>query len=537
MHAARVHARLKGRAATYKFSRRSYRSLFDRAFAVDARNVEQLAAWGTPPQRIERVGNLAIDGALFEAGLTQEPGTPGRRHPDHARLAILRNRKSRPVLLCGGFAHAAGAPRAEDCLRAFAVYGRARRLRAAIEGGGHPRMFGRRGRLVTEAGRDFLATDSDDVRIPLLNNALSAARSARLVLTIPGTKTIELAVLGKPVIAITPLNAPELVAINGPLTYLNRVPLVGVPLKRAAAVAVSRRFRYHTQPNMDAGASLIREVHGTVTPGRIARIALDCVRRPCVGLRRPARHWRRSIATTSARPTGWRSRCSAWRHRTEMDYSVVIATKDRQEYLRRTLESLARQIEAPPFEVIVVDNGSTDGTRSVVEARAEARSGSALRCRAAAQSRQSAQSRRRACGGPVHRLLRRRRIAAARLARRSCGGADGRRLRGKRADSQRALLRRNAQAGVGQLLARVSLHVQRIALQGSLLPRRRIRRKLRSLRLGGYRVRRAPARSEVPLEVCLGCVSVAHQATGREHARNRKPKGRRKGAHGGPLSR
>jgi glycosyltransferase involved in cell wall biosynthesis len=54
-----------------------------------------------------------------------------------------------------------------------------------------------------------------------------------------------------------------------------------------------------------------------------------------------------------------------------MDYSVVIATKDRQEYLRRTLESLARQAEAPLFEVIVVDNGSTDGTRSVVEARAQ----------------------------------------------------------------------------------------------------------------------------------------------------------------------
>jgi glycosyltransferase involved in cell wall biosynthesis len=54
-----------------------------------------------------------------------------------------------------------------------------------------------------------------------------------------------------------------------------------------------------------------------------------------------------------------------------MDYSVVIATKDRQEYLGQTLESLARQTEVPPFEVIVVDNGSTDATRSVVEAHAE----------------------------------------------------------------------------------------------------------------------------------------------------------------------
>ena len=92
------------------------------------------------------------------------------------------------------------------------------------------------------------------MRFPVLANALAAAARARLVLTIPGTKTIELAVLGKPAIAITPLNAPELVTINGPLTYLNRIPLVGVPLKRAAAVAVARRFAYHTQPNMDAGA-------------------------------------------------------------------------------------------------------------------------------------------------------------------------------------------------------------------------------------------------------------------------------------------
>jgi hypothetical protein len=66
------------------------------------------------------------------------------------------------------------------------------------------------------------------------------------------------------------------VTLNGPLTYLDRVPLIGVSLKRAVAVGVSRRFIHHTQPNMDAGAMLIREVHGTVTPGRIARVALEC---------------------------------------------------------------------------------------------------------------------------------------------------------------------------------------------------------------------------------------------------------------------
>jgi len=52
--------------------------------------------------------------------------------------------------------------------------------------------------------------------------------------------------------------------------------------------------------------------------------------------------------------------------------SVIIATKDRAEFLDRALESLGKQIGAPSFEVIVVDNGSTDATPQVVErARAQ----------------------------------------------------------------------------------------------------------------------------------------------------------------------
>lgn len=50
-----------------------------------------------------------------------------------------------------------------------------------------------------------------------------------------------------------------------------------------------------------------------------------------------------------------------------MRISVIIATKDRAEYLDRALESLGKQIGAPSFEVVVVDNGSTDATPQVVE--------------------------------------------------------------------------------------------------------------------------------------------------------------------------
>lgn len=50
-----------------------------------------------------------------------------------------------------------------------------------------------------------------------------------------------------------------------------------------------------------------------------------------------------------------------------MRISVVIATKDREAYLERALASFEHQLGAPSFEVIVVDNASTDGTKGVVE--------------------------------------------------------------------------------------------------------------------------------------------------------------------------
>ena len=48
-----------------------------------------------------------------------------------------------------------------------------------------------------------------------------------------------------------------------------------------------------------------------------------------------------------------------------MRISVVIATKDRAAYLERAIDSLCKQLAAPSYEIVVVDNGSTDGTKAV----------------------------------------------------------------------------------------------------------------------------------------------------------------------------
>ena len=274
MHAARLHKRLGGVAATYKFSRPRYAQTFARAYAVDENNARQLREWKTGPGRIHIVGNLAIDGALLESRNPREAG-----FPQDGVLFMPGSRRYEVQHLIPFFFTAAMRMRAEDPALpiAFGIspFTALQDVRKAIEAGGHPRVWAEKGTLCQEGGRSYLASADGRTRFPVVRHALAAAVASRLVVTIPGTKAIELAALGKPAIAITPLNAPEEVTINGPLTYLDRLPFFGRSLKRAAVVAVARRHRFHTQPNIDAGEELICELHGTLTPGRVARVALE----------------------------------------------------------------------------------------------------------------------------------------------------------------------------------------------------------------------------------------------------------------------
>jgi len=104
---------------------------------------------------------------------------------------------------------------------------------------------------------------------------MRSAIGARLAISIPGTKLIELAAIGIPAVCCLPLNAPELAVINGPLQYLGRLPGIGTPLKRSAAVAFAKRFRFVAQPNIDAGRELIPEIRGTLLPARVATVAAE----------------------------------------------------------------------------------------------------------------------------------------------------------------------------------------------------------------------------------------------------------------------
>jgi lipid-A-disaccharide synthase len=276
MHAGRVNDRLGGRLRSYKFARRSLRERLQTVYAVDAANERDIRASSIPPERIEVVGNLAIDGALGEAsgrfgsGAARTPASdwkdgvlimPGSRRLEIANLVpFFLQTAVRLRALVPGVPIAFG-------ISPFTELGE---LETALAGGGDPRFWGTRGRVVELPGGPALQPLGDAAPFPIVHDAMRAASRALVALTIPGTKCIELAALGVPTVACTPLNAPELAVVNGPLQYLGRIPLAGNALKRAVALRVAARFPMAAQPNIDAGEMLMPELRGTLTPGHIA---------------------------------------------------------------------------------------------------------------------------------------------------------------------------------------------------------------------------------------------------------------------------
>ena len=275
LHAARVRARLGGTLRTYKFARRGSARKLERAYAIDEKNATELARTGLAADRIEVVGNLAIDGALGEAAGAFPASDSDAKLPAGGILIMPGTRKGEFDNLMPFFLRVALHLRERqpeyDVAFALSPFTTEHGLARVLNAGGHRNAWGARGRVVSYGAGIAVQADDGGAPFRIVRDAMRHAPHARLVVTLPGTKCIELAALGVPALICVPLNAPEVVVINGPLQYLDRIPMLGIPLKRAMVVGVDKRFALTTQPNIDAGEQLMPELRGTLMPGEVAR--------------------------------------------------------------------------------------------------------------------------------------------------------------------------------------------------------------------------------------------------------------------------
>jgi lipid-A-disaccharide synthase len=102
------------------------------------------------------------------------------------------------------------------------------------------------------------------------NDPWEALAHADLTLTIPGTNTVELAILGVPFAVIVPVELLDRVPTEGLLEYVGRLPGVGRLIKREAARRFFARPRLVALPNLRAGHAIVPEWIGRWTPSELA---------------------------------------------------------------------------------------------------------------------------------------------------------------------------------------------------------------------------------------------------------------------------
>lgn len=136
-------------------------------------------------------------------------------------------------------------------------------------------------RLVTNDDRAVLVTPQGaQIRVLPPEHHLAGMAIADLALTVPGTNTAELAILGVPMLVLLPLNKPEEIPLDGLPGQVGRIPVLGKWLKRNLVQAAARRIRLTALPNVRAGKMLTPELKGVFPPEEVARTALDLLSSP-----------------------------------------------------------------------------------------------------------------------------------------------------------------------------------------------------------------------------------------------------------------
>jgi hypothetical protein len=99
----------------------------------------------------------------------------------------------------------------------------------------------------------------------------AAMAASRLVVTLPGTNTLQLATLGTPMVVVVPLNEVENAVVEGPVNWLSTRWRGTRALKRYLLRRMNERLGFIALPNILAGRAVVPELRAVLQPADVAR--------------------------------------------------------------------------------------------------------------------------------------------------------------------------------------------------------------------------------------------------------------------------
>jgi len=107
------------------------------------------------------------------------------------------------------------------------------------------------------------------------DDRLRALAGCELAITVPGTNTVELAILGVPMLVVLPLDRPGRIRTEGMSEWISRLPGLGTAVKTAMAWRFARRHQFVAWPNREAGREVVPELVGHIAPADVSCRALE----------------------------------------------------------------------------------------------------------------------------------------------------------------------------------------------------------------------------------------------------------------------
>ena len=135
-------------------------------------------------------------------------------------------------------------------------------------------------KLKKEGSQWKLITKSGLKALVIEEKRYEAINISYLIITIPGTNTLESTYLGTPMVVAIPLNKPEAIPLDGLAGLVGGLPIIGSLIKRQMVKQYSKRIKFTAIPNIRADRQIVPEIRGIIEPADVAKEVIGLLRSP-----------------------------------------------------------------------------------------------------------------------------------------------------------------------------------------------------------------------------------------------------------------
>jgi len=283
-HAVLLSRRLKLPTVAY-IQKLRWKRYFKKFMVLNQAVKEKFIAQGVEEEKVVVVGDLTKDGIKLRMSV-QETFNHWGLAPEHFLISLLPGSRPEEIrYMTPFFLKVAELIKEEFPLSQFLLIlspfiGR-EELTAGSEDELNKVFSGvRRAKLKRENEQWRLTTESGLEALLVEDKRYEAMNISHLIITIPGTNTLESAYLGTPMVVAIPLNKPEAIPLDGLAGLVGGLPLLGHPIKRWVVRWYNRYIKFTAIPNIRMGKEIVPEIRGVIEPADVAKEVIKLLRNP-----------------------------------------------------------------------------------------------------------------------------------------------------------------------------------------------------------------------------------------------------------------